>query len=281
MKAGKHTAEAPTRPSARGARSATLLLLVSMLSAFPRAAAAQRAADLSPPRRSASPDGVDASSAPLPPPRSSFDAMEEEAAASAGRGRRHRLSPGEEARLRVLLNDLRLLSLQSGHTTVDGIVSMASGALFLGIGLAVSDLQDVEYLYLWGGGMMALGLAELLLAPDPEEAAVALDHMPAASEEQARARLHFAEARFEEVADRSRWMRITNSLVTLGLSVAVVPMVLAPRDYESSASFPYLFVIGSALGFVQALVTLLTPSQAEKRWNAYLDLRRRLTERVR
>ncbi len=180
--------------------------------------------------------------------------------------------------MRVLQNDLRLLGIQGGRDIVDGVLSMVGGGLLVGLGIALSDVQGAEYFYLSGGSMLALGLAELILAPNPSDAAVALDHMPISSEDQALAKLRFAEERLEEVAERARWMRVTRALVNSTVSVAMVPLFLAPRDYELASPLDYFLLIGGALGLIEGLVSLLTPSQAEKRWKAYVTLRERLAE---
>ncbi len=224
--------------------------------------------------------GASAEEAPLPPPRSSFED------APGVRDARGELrlggltfdgaSPSLAARLRVLEADLRLLALQNGGGLVDGVVSLVSGGLFVGLALALEDTQTANYLYLVGGTTAARGLLQLLVAPDPEEASLALEHMPMGSPQQAAERLRFAEDALRETAQQARWLRILESALNMGAALAVIPLFLAPADYELVGPLSYFVVIGAAVGFVGGAITLLTPSQAERRWAAYEKLRDRL-----
>ena len=252
-----------------------LVLAASWLCAGP-SARADSPLELTPPHPATA--EATAPEAPLPPPRARFEASSD-AAERPGAGLAFEgASPAVAARLRVLEADLRLLALQNGNGLVDGIVSLVSGGLLVGLALALEDAQTANYFYLAGGTNAARGLLQLFVAPDPQQASLALEHMPTGSPRQAAERLRFAEDALHQTAERARWLRILQAALDMATSLAVVPLFLAPADYELVGPLSYFVVIGAGVSLVSGAITLLTPSQAERRWAAYETLRDRLAQ---
>ncbi|MEO0325330.1 MAG: hypothetical protein AAF447_20400, partial [Myxococcota bacterium] len=60
--------------------------------------------------------------------------------------------------------------------------------------------------------------------------------------------------------------------LNLAVGAAVLPVYLAPNDFNIDQPFDYFVIIGSAISVISGIVTLATPSDAERRWRGYREL---------
>jgi hypothetical protein len=190
------------------------------------------------------------------------------------------ISPEMASRLRILDADLNSVAARSGNRIMGGVLSMVSGAITISVGVLVDTSTDSDeflplYLYVFGGTTVARGLIELTVKPDYREPALTYSHMPMRTAEEAEARLAYGEHALEDLSDRSRLARLLDGSLALGAGAAIIPIYLAPRDFEVD-TFGVFIILGASVSIVSGLVTLLLPSDAEDRWSAYEDLNKRL-----
>lgn len=181
-------------------------------------------------------------------------------------------------RLRVVGSSLRTLAARGGNKLVDGILSLTSGALVIGIaGWQWSeDKQLGGYLMLYGIANVARGLIDLILTPNASRYSIEFTHMPRSSLDEVESALAFGERSLEHMAKRTRLARILDASLNIGVGAAVIPLYLAPNDFEIDDPFDYFVIIGSGISIISGLISLATRSDAERRWQAYKDLRDRL-----
>lgn len=181
-------------------------------------------------------------------------------------------------RLRVVGSSLRALAARGGNKLVDGILSLTSGALVIGIaGWQWSeDKQLGGYLMLYGVANVARGLIDLVLTPNASRYSIEFTHMPRTNLDEVETALGFGENALEEMAKRTRLARILDASLNIGVGAAVIPLYLAPNDFEIDDPFDYFVIIGSGISIISGLISLATRSDAERRWQAYRDLRDRL-----
>lgn len=181
-------------------------------------------------------------------------------------------------RLRVVGSSLRTLAARGGNKLVDGILSLTSGALVIGIaGWQWSeDKQLGGYLLLYGVANIARGLIDLILTPNASRYSIEFTHMPRTSLGEVEAALAFGERSLEQMAKRTRLARILDASLNIGVGAAVIPLYLAPNDFEIDDPFDYFVIIGSGISIISGLISLATRSDAERRWQAYQELRDRL-----
>ena len=187
-----------------------------------------------------------------------------------------RIPPRIATRLRVLESDFNALSARGGNSIVDGVLSILTGGLTITLGVLLADeLIAEEYLYLYGGATVARGIIDLVLMPNPSDAAIAFAHMPMGSPREVMMRLSYGERELESIADRTRLARIIDATLNIGVGVAVIPLWFGPKNYEIEP-FDWFIIIGSAISVISGLINLLSRSEAERRWSAYSELRDRL-----
>ncbi len=240
----------------------------------PMAGEAQEAGgDLAPPRPSAR-------SGAIPPPPSGPDRLVPRYEAPGSRTRASeslRLPEPLATRLRVLGTHLEILGNRSRQRTVDGVLSAISGGLSLGFGVwarrdETTDRGLARYLFLWGGASLGRGLVHLAISPRAQRLWARYQALPQHTRESAEARLAFGEAALERVARRARAARYVDGGLNLAVGAAVLPVYLAPNDFNIDQPFDYFVIIGSAISVISGIVTLATPSDAERRWRGYQEL---------
>ena len=178
-------------------------------------------------------------------------------------------------RLRVLDADFQTLSARGGGSLVDGILSIVTGGLSITLGIVVDDDFLSPYLYTYGGAGVARGIIDIALTPDPSQSAITFAHMPMGNMGEVRARLLYGEEELESLADRMRLARILDASINIAAGVAIVPIYLEPNDFEIDA-FGAFVMIGAGISVVSGLIGLLSASEAERRWDAYAELRARI-----
>ena len=183
------------------------------------------------------------------------------------------------ARLRALDRDYTALSMRGSNGVVDGILSIVTGGLSIVLGAVLPDSANgfATYFYVFGAGNIAHGLVNLLVTPDPVDAALIYTHMPMRNVDEVKARLRFGESSLESLADRSRIGRILEGSIDIATGVAFIPFYLGPRDYAFTGDVLDIVVMSAALiRVISGVATLITSSDAERRWNAYDGLRQEL-----
>ena len=184
-------------------------------------------------------------------------------------------------RIRVLDGSLTALAAR-GSGIIDGVLSIVSGGLSLGVGIYIQRTDPGEqylanYLYLWGAANIARGVIDLALRPRAERPAIQFAHLPMRTLDEVEERLRFGEEALEALADRAQLARILDASISIGAGVAVIPVYLAPNDFQFNSAFDYFVVIASGISVITGIINLATRTDYERRWNAYQELRDRLT----
>jgi hypothetical protein len=181
-------------------------------------------------------------------------------------------------RLRVLDSSLQALAARGGSGVVDGVLSIVGGATLTGIGIWQYDESRSlgGYLLLWGSSNVIRGIVTLALNPRPARDHIAFTAMPMATMDEVMARLTFGENALETLARRSKVVRVLDASLNMAAGIAFIPMYLAPNDFKIVDPFDYFILIGSGISVLSGVISLFTRSDAERRWDAYQDLRDRL-----
>ncbi|MCB9591766.1 MAG: hypothetical protein H6719_03445 [Sandaracinaceae bacterium] len=183
-------------------------------------------------------------------------------------------------RLRALDADLRALSQRGGGNVVNAVLSMLTGGLAITLGALKDNPTDWMsiYLYVYGGASAVRGVLDLVLSPNPSGAAITYQHMPMTTQLEVRERLAYGEAQLESLAEQALIARILDASINMAAGVAVVPIYLAPNNFEIGNPLDYFILIGAGVSLVSGIITLATSSAEEQRWEAYERLRTRLDQ---
>ncbi|MCB9602649.1 MAG: hypothetical protein H6721_12500 [Sandaracinus sp.] len=181
-------------------------------------------------------------------------------------------------RLRVLDASLGALAARGNNGVVDGVLAIAGGGTLVGLGAWVrEDRREMGmYMMLMGSANVVRGVVGLAITPRPSRSHVAFTHMPMGTLEEVQSRLDFGERELETIARRSKTLRILDASLNMAAGIAIVPVYLAPNDFKVVDPFDYFILIGSGISVLSGLISLFTRSDAERRWEAYQDLRDRL-----
>ena len=121
-------------------------------------------------------------------------------------------------------------------------------------------------------------IVDFILRPNPQPIAIQYASMPGGTRAQRLARLHYGEEQLEALAEQSAIIRYVDSGINLVGAGIIVGAYFAIREDSIGGDFqPYelLFFIGPAVSVVVSLINLFTPSNAERRWDAYRQMRER------
>lgn len=121
-------------------------------------------------------------------------------------------------------------------------------------------------------------VVDFILRPNPQPTAIRYASMPGGTRAQRLARLRYGEEQLESLAEQSAIIRYVDSGITLAGAAVLVGAYFAIREDSIGGDFqPYelLFFIGPAVSVVVSLINLFTPSNAERRWDAYRQMRER------
>jgi len=205
-------------------------------------------------------------------------ATPEEAAASAAEEPTIRISSPVTTRLRALDANLRALSNQGGGNVVNAVLSMLTGGLAITLGALKDDPTDwmSVYLYVYGGAAALRGVLDLVLSPSASGVAIAYQHMPMTTHAQVQERLAYGERQLGGLAEQALIARVLDASLNMAAGVAVVPLYLAPNNFEISNPLDYFILIGAGVSLVSGVISLASSSSEEQRWSAYQALRDRL-----
>ncbi|MBK8169450.1 MAG: hypothetical protein IPK60_03790 [Sandaracinaceae bacterium] len=186
-------------------------------------------------------------------------------------------------RLHALDRDMMALSMRGDTHVVDGILSMVTGGASIAFGALYANASTssnamATYLYIYGAGSIGRGVLQLTVTPTIGDSAIRYGHMPMTSVAEVRARLQFGEDALESLADRSRIARILDASISMATGLAFIPFYLGPRDFKFTEFLDYFVLIGASISIVSGVITLITRSDAERRWSAYSELRDGLRE---
>jgi len=192
-----------------------------------------------------------------------------------------RLPSSIATRMRVLDSSLQVLSARGSNNIVDGVLSMVSGGVSIGLGIWArrDGLRDLaRYAFLLGSVSVTRGVLDLALSPNPRTPAIKFGHMPMRTLDQARARLQFGENALEALARRTRAVRLVDASLSIVSGAAVVPIFLHGKDYKFTDPLDYFIVIAAGISVITGIINLVSRSDAERRWEAYEELRDRLED---
>lgn len=200
-----------------------------------------------------------------------------------------RIPSGIATRLRALDSDFQVLSLRGG-SVVGGVISMLAGGLSVALGV-VSDVTSGSfgsgmspYLYVYGGSGLVRGVLELALMTNASGPAITFAHMPMTSMEEVQARLDYGERELATLAERSMISRILDGSLSVATGLAIVPIMFAGNsggDPFSDERLPFsiIAIATASISTISGVITLVSTTEAERRWSAYQELRDRLAAR--
>ncbi|HJL20562.1 MAG TPA: hypothetical protein RMH99_33200 [Sandaracinaceae bacterium LLY-WYZ-13_1] len=192
------------------------------------------------------------------------------------------VAPTVRERLRLLDSTWQVLANTGGPAWFDGIAGIVGGGISIALGAILLELDPggsgerlAPYLITLGStAVVRAALVDLILPPNPRPTAIRYANMPDATPEQARERLAYGERELEALAEYSMILRILDGGLSIAGALAVVPAYLAPNDWTISELEALIF-LGPALSLVFGIITLASPSPAERRWDAYREMRDR------
>lgn len=197
-----------------------------------------------------------------------------------------RIPSGIATRLRALDSDFQVLAARGGGSLVDGILGILTGGLAVTLGILLLDepssaggLNMSPYLFTYGAASVARGILSLVLMTNPSGSAIAYSHMPMTNMHEVRARLEYGERELASLADRSRLSRILDGSLNVAVGLAIIPIYLGPNNFEIVNTFDWFVLIGAGISAISGVITLLSSTEAERRWSAYEELRDRLAAR--
>ncbi len=158
---------------------------------------------------------------------------------------------------------------------------MVTGGVSLGLGIwARRDGRRPlgRYFMVLGSVSILRGVLDLALTPNPRTPAIKFAHMPMRTLDEARERLRFGENALESLARRTRAVRLTDASLSIAGGVAVVPLFMAGKDYKFTEPLDYFIVIAAGISVLTGIINLVSRSDAERRWEAYEELRDRLED---
>jgi hypothetical protein len=186
------------------------------------------------------------------------------------------------ARIRTLDADLQILGMR-GSDYFGPILTLLLG----GGTLAFAIYADVNqppgttspypiYLYTSAGGMMARGVLSLVLMSNPSQTAIRYTHMPMRTASEVRERLRFGEEQLDSIADFARIGRILDGSINLATGLAVLPIVFGIGNFDPGQFTGWLLLGLGAVQVVVGIISLASMTEAERRQDAYHELRGRL-----
>lgn len=180
-------------------------------------------------------------------------------------------------RLRILDGDLTALAARGGGAIVDGVLSMVAGGVSITLAIVLDDEDPLgPFLYLVGSAAVARGILNITLVPNAEEPAARFAGMPMSSRQEVLERLAFGEAALARLAERNRLARLLDAGLNLAVGVAIVPLWLGPNDFMLDEPVDYFIVIAAGISILSGVITLLSETDAERRWRTYAELKERL-----
>jgi hypothetical protein len=193
-----------------------------------------------------------------------------------------RIPSGIATRLRALDSDFQVLAVRGGSGIVDGILSILAGGLSITMGFLIGDYSTgmSPYLYVYGGANALRGLLDIVLVTNPSGPAIAFAHMPMTTMEEVQQRLEFGERELAGLADRARLARILDGSINVAAGLTFFPMFLGINGgFPVDSTIAWFVMVGAAVSAISGVITLLSTSEAERRWSAYEELRDRLVVR--
>ncbi len=185
-------------------------------------------------------------------------------------------------RLRALDATWSVLGAQ-GVSYTNSVLSLILGAAQVVIGGVLYEVGGSFELFapifiVTGGVQVARTIiVDFILRPNPQPIGLEYLSMPGATEDQRLARLRYGEAQLEALAERSAIIRYVDSGINLAGAVGLVAAYFGIRP--SGVDFDpveLIFFIGPAVSTVIAVMNLFGQSSAERRWEAYQEMRERM-----
>jgi len=185
-------------------------------------------------------------------------------------------------RLRALDATWSVLGAQGVNYT-NSVLSLVLGAAQVVIGGVLLEVGGSFELFapifmVTGGVQVARTVVvDFILRPNPQPIGLQYMGMASGTREQQLARLRYGEAQLESLAEQSEVLRYVDSGINIAGAGALVGAYFAVRD--SSRDFDpieLIFFIGPGVGAVIAVINLFSLSNAERRWDAYREMRERM-----
>jgi len=192
-------------------------------------------------------------------------------------------------RLRVLSTDLNTLAARGSGGVTDGIFSIITGGVLVTLGVLFDSDAQLEFLapqlYVFGASSIGRGLIDLIIVPNAYDAMLEFNHMPMTSVRLVKERLHFGEDSLEELSDRHRLARLLDGAISVGAGATLAGLTLSANSSVNSMVgsddrkiLLVMGLLGATTLAVGGLISLLTSSDEERRWEAYQRLKERLAQ---
>jgi len=235
-----------------------------------------------PTQRHVDPFSSDASSGGAVPAPPSYDGDDSDEASDGSGVAQHHLAD----RLRALdATWASLGALGVNYTnSVLGLVLGAGQVVIGGVLLEVGGGWEVmaPFFFVTGGVQIVRTiLVDFVLRPNPQPIAIEYATMRAGTHAQQLARVRFGEEQLASIAEQSMILRFVDSGINVAGAAALVGAYLGLRN--GSAPFEpveLIFFIGPAISTVVAVINLFNPTSAERRWDAYREMRDRQEREV-
>lgn len=217
---------------------------------------------------------------PPPPPGARYPGMEDIGPGGSTRARdgELRIPLDMSTRLRVLTTDLDALGSRGGASGGNGLLSIITGGVSLALGAIQGDGAFASFLYVFGAATVLRGGVDMVVTPDPTETALEFGHLPMRDLTEVKLRLRHGERGLRDLASDYRLARILDGSLNLAAGVTIIPLVLVPNDFAFEGPLDVFVAVGAGISIVSGLISLLSSSEAERRWGAYNGLRNRLAE---
>lgn len=184
-------------------------------------------------------------------------------------------------RLRALDATWATLGAQ-GPNYANSVISLILGAGEIVVGGVLLEVGGgweimAPFFFVTGGvTVVRTILIDFVLRPNPQSVAIEYSMMPSGSRAQQLARLRYGESQLQSIAEQSAILRYVDSGINILGAGALVGAYLAIRnDSLDFQPIELIFFIGPAISTLIAVINLFSPSNAERRWDAYREMRDR------
>ncbi|MCB9596416.1 MAG: hypothetical protein H6719_27080 [Sandaracinaceae bacterium] len=185
-------------------------------------------------------------------------------------------------RLRVLDASWNVLGAQGLNYTnsvlslIIGGAQVVVGGVFLEIG---PPWDFIAPIFMVTGGVQVARtiIVDFILRPNPQPIALEYLGMASGTRQERLARLRYGEEQLESLATASATLRYVDSGLNVAGAGALVAAYFGMRDDRRDFDpVELIFFVGPAISLVMAVINLFTPSNAERRWDAYREMRERM-----
>jgi len=189
-----------------------------------------------------------------------------------------------DARLGILDSTWQTLALSGRINWGSFVFPFIMGGLEVGGGVIMTQVGPplnsfAPFLLVTGGVTVLRPLVRLLVRPNATAPATHYLGMPRGTRAEALARLRYGEEQLEAYASAYSLMRVLDACLGMATGVGIAVGWFAQSGFSFTNPFSYLILLAPAASLVSGIIQIVTPSSVERRWNAYVQMRRELRKR--